>query len=161
LGDDVFDREAWDLSPDSVQRALDHLVPAGCGRVVREAFYGIRRFDELCRHTGLSAPSLSARIRELEARDLLERRPYRSPGARTREEYHLTERGRDLATVIVALLDWADRWLPGPDGPTVALVHQRCGSEVRAELACERGHRALGLSDLEARPGPGAQRRDD
>ncbi|MGL4177794.1 MAG: winged helix-turn-helix transcriptional regulator [Dermatophilaceae bacterium] len=157
----MFDRAAWDLAPDSVQRALDHLLPPGCGRVVREAFYGIRRFDDLCRHTGLSAPSLSARIRELESRDLLERRPYRSPGARTRDEYHLTERGRDLATVLVALLDWADRWLPAPDGPTVAVVHRRCGAEVGAELACGDGHRGLRLADLEARPGPGARHRDD
>jgi DNA-binding HxlR family transcriptional regulator len=154
----VFVRAEWDLSPDSVQRALDHLLPAGCGRVVREAFYGIRRFDDLSRHTGLSAPSLSARIRELESRELLERRPYREPGARTRDEYHLTERGRDLAVALIALLDWADRWIPGPTGPTLTVAHRGCGATVHAELVCGRGHRPLGLTDLDAEPGPGARR---
>ena len=47
------DRDDWDLTPDSVQRAIEHLVPASAGKVVREAFYGTRRFDEFVRRTGL------------------------------------------------------------------------------------------------------------
>ncbi len=153
-----MDRDAWDLAPDSVQRALDHLLPPGGGRVMREAFYGTRRFDDFARHTALTRPALSARLRELEARGLLERRPYRDPGARTRHEYRLTDRGQDLAVAIVALLDWADRWVAGPDGPTVAVTHRHCGAPVRAGLACAAGHRELSLRDIEAEPGPGAHR---
>lgn len=153
-----MDRDAWDLTPDSVQRALDALTPRSGGQVMREAFYGTRRFDDFLRRTGLTAPVLTTRLRELEARDLLVRTPYREPGARTRHEYRLTQRGRDLAVTIVALLGWADKWLPGPHGPTVTLHHRGCGEPVTAELSCAGGHRPLAVADVEAEPGPGARR---
>lgn len=152
-----MDRDAWDLTPDSVQRALDALTPRSGGQVMREAFYGTRRFDDFLRRTGLTAPVLSTRLRELETADMLTRVPYQEPGARTRHEYRLTDRGRDLAVAIVALLGWADRWLPGPAGPTVALSHRGCGATVSAELSCARGHSGLPLAAVEAAPGPGAR----
>jgi DNA-binding HxlR family transcriptional regulator len=151
------DRDAWDLSPDAVQRALDHLVPPSAGKVVREAFYGTRRFDDFVRRTGLTAPVLSARLRDLQAAGMIEKRPYREPGQRTRHEYRLTPQGRDLGTAIVALLEWADRWLPNPDGATVALEHRGCGAPIHVGLECEAGHRAVPLSEVAAVPGPGAR----
>jgi len=152
-----MDRDAWDLQPDSVQRALDHLLPPSGGKVMREAFYGTRRFDDFVRHTGLTAPVLSARLKELIAAQMIERRPYREAGSRTRHEYVLTPRGRDLGAAIVALLEWADRWLPTPHGPTVGLEHRGCGSPVHARLGCENGHQLLDISEVRAVPGPGAR----
>lgn len=151
-----MDRDAWDLSPDSVERALDQLLPASAGKVVREAFYGTRRFDDFVRHTGLTAPVLATRLRELEGAGMLEKRAYRDPGQRTRQEYRLTARGRDMGTAIVALLDWADRWMPASTGPTVALEHRGCGSAVRAGLRCAAGHELHDVAEVEANPGPGA-----
>lgn len=153
-----MDRDAWDLTPDSVQRALEHLVPASAGKVVREAFYGTRRFDEFVRRTGLTAPVLSARLRDLESSGVIEKRPYREAGQRTRHEYRLTPKGRDLGTAVVALLEWADRWLPAPAGATVTLEHRDCGAPVHVALECEAGHRGLEIIDTTARPGPGARR---
>jgi DNA-binding HxlR family transcriptional regulator len=111
------DRDAWNLDPDSVQRALDALAPRSAGRIVREAFYGTRRFDDFARRTGLTPAVLAARLRDLVEHGVLERSEYREPGRRTRQEYRLTAKGRDLGVALVALLDWADRWLPGPGGP--------------------------------------------
>jgi DNA-binding HxlR family transcriptional regulator len=124
---------------------------------MREAFYGTRRFEDFLRRTGLTAPVLSARLKELEAASMLAKRPYQEAGQRTRYEYRLTSRGADLGTAIVALLEWADRWLPGPAGPTVSLAHVGCGSPVHASLHCEAGHQELSLPDVVAVPGPGAQ----
>jgi DNA-binding HxlR family transcriptional regulator len=154
--DDAVDRDAWDLAPDSVQRALDALAPRSAGRIVREAFYGTRRFDDFSRRTGLTPAVLAARLRDLVEHGLLERSEYRDPGRRTRHEYRLTAKGRDLGVALVALLDWADRWLPGPDGPTVALTHAGCGSPVHAVLSCEAGHALHRLGEAVAGPGPGA-----
>lgn len=156
-----MDRDDWDLTPDSVQRALDHLVPASAGKVVREAFYGTRRFEDFVRHTGLTAPVLAARLRDLEGSGMIEKRPYREPGQRTRHEYRLTAQGRDLGTAIAALLEWADRWLATPDGPTVALHHRGCGAAVHATMACEAGHRDVVITDVAAVAGPGARRVGD
>lgn len=154
-----MERDAWDLSPDSVQRALEHLLPASAGKVVREAFYGTRRFDDFVRRTGLTAPVLSARLRDLAASGIIEKRPYQEPGQRTRHEYRLTPQGLDLGTAIVALLEWGDRWLTPPSGPTVALEHRDCGTAVHATLACEAGHTDLAIIDVVAEPGPGARPR--
>ncbi len=151
-----MDRDAWDLEPDSVQRALDALTPRSAGRIVREAFYGTRRFDDFARRTGLTPAVLSARLRDLVEHGLLERSEYREPGRRTRQEYRLTAKGRDLGVALVALLDWADRWLPGPAGPTVALSHGGCGAPVRAVLSCAAGPVVHRRGEVAAEPGPGA-----
>jgi DNA-binding HxlR family transcriptional regulator len=156
-----MDRDDWDLTPDSVQRALEHLLPASAGKVVREAFYGTRRFDDFVRRTGLTAPVLSTRLRDLEASGVIEKRPYREPGQRTRHEYRLTGQGRDLGTAIVALLEWGDRWLPASAGPTVGLEHRGCGATVHATLECAAGHRGVSITEVAAVPGPGAHRVGD
>lgn len=59
--------------------------------MLREAFYGTRRFDELARRVGITDAAAATRLRQLVDRGLLERRPYREPGQRTRQEYRLTQ----------------------------------------------------------------------
>ncbi|MDL5159725.1 winged helix-turn-helix transcriptional regulator [Actinomycetospora termitidis] len=152
-----MDRDAWDLHPDSVERALDSFLPRSAGQVMREAFYGVRRFDDFVHHTGLNPAGVSARLKQLVADDMLERVGYQEPGERRRHEYRLTRKSQELMEVVVALLGWADRWLPGPDGPTVLLRHEGCGHAVHAEARCEAGHRIDGFADLDSLPGPGAR----
>ncbi len=151
-----MDRDAWNLDPDSVQRALDALAPRSAGQIVREAFYGTRRFDDFARRTRLTPAVLAARLRDLVEHGVLERSEYREPGRRTRQEYRLTAKGRDLGVALVALLDWADRWLPASGGPTVAVTHGGCGAPVHAVLSCEEGHLLHRLGEAVAGPGPGA-----
>lgn len=152
-------REAWQLEPDSAQRALDVLVPRSAGQIVREAFYGTRRFDDFLRHTGMTRGVLSARLRELTGQGILVRVAYHDIGSRGRHEYRLTDKGRDLAAAIISLLTWADRWLPSPGGPTVALSHRDCGAPIRTEIRCGEGHRVDSIGDIRAEPGPGARPR--
>ena len=76
-----WDRDAWDLDPDSVALALTVVAPPTMGKIMREAFYGTRRFDDFLRRTGMSPAALSARLRELVAQELLVKVPYREPGA--------------------------------------------------------------------------------
>jgi hypothetical protein len=95
----------------------------------------------------------AARLRELVADGLLAREPYREPGQRTRHEYRLTEKGADLFPVLVALLQWGDRWLN--DGGRVELRHHDCGARVGVEIRCAKGHEvAPGDLDLATRPRP-------
>ena len=71
------------------------------------------------------------------------------PGQRTRSEYRLTEKGADFFPVLVALMEWGDRWLR-PAG--VELRHHRCGAAVHTELRCAEGHPlSVGDIDLAAR----------
>lgn len=157
--DPAWNREAWLLEPDSVQRALDVLVPRSAGQVVREAFYGTRRFDDFRRHTGLTPGVLSARLRDLTDQGILTKVAYHDTGSRGRHEYRLTDKGRDLATAIISLLTWADHWLPAPGGPTVVLTHRDCGAPIRTQVRCAHDHSVDSLGDIQAAPGPGARAR--
>src|SRR5579875_1383530 len=107
--------------------------------VVREAFYGATRFDEFTHQTGLSDPVTAARLQELSAAGILEREPYQEPGQRTRQRYRLTQKGAELAPVLVALMQWGARWEQG-DQPWVELRHAGCGAPVTAHLRCDADH---------------------
>ena len=125
--------------------------------VLREAFFGIRRFDDFHRALGCARNLLSDRLAKLVDHGVLERVEYREPGQRRRHEYHLTEKGLDLQPALVALMQWGDRWTSGPDGAPVEIRHRGCGAKVNAVLSCEDGHGELTPRETEAVPGPGAR----
>jgi DNA-binding HxlR family transcriptional regulator len=152
-----WDRDAWDLEPDSIVLALESLRPRTSGAIIREAFYGTRRFDDFLRHCGVSPSVLSTRLRAMVSDGLLEKVPYRAPGARGRDEYRLTDKGRSLGPILIALNDFADRWLLEPGRSTVTLRHRQCGQRVHATVACEAGHKIAAAADIIASPGPAAR----
>ncbi len=125
---------------------------------MREAFYGVHRFDDFVRHTELTPAVVSARLKDLVRDEMLTKVSYQVPGAREREEYHLTDKSRDLFPVVVALLRWSDRWLPAPSGPTLTIRHRGCGQEADVEVRCAVGHRLDGPEDFSADPAAGATR---
>jgi len=140
-------REGWTADRCPMAHALDVVRNRSSFLVLREAFYGATRFEEFAERTGLSEPVTAARLRELTEEGLLAREPYQEPGQRTRRLYRLTDKGADLVPVLVALMQWGDKWvLPG--GARVEIRHQGCGSHVTAELRCEHGH-AVGRDELE------------
>ncbi len=102
--------------------------------VLREAFFGVRRFVDFQRNLGISRTQLSTQLTELVDRDILTRQRYQTRPERY--EYRLTDKGLDLFTVIVALLHWGDRWLL--DKPLLRLEHHECGGPVEVELRCSK-----------------------
>ena len=140
-------RDGWSADRCPMAHALDVVRNRSSFLVLREAFYGATRFEEFVERTGLSEPVAAARLRELTDEGLLEREPYQEPGQRTRRLYRLTEKGSDLLPVLVALMQWGDKWvLPG--GARVEIRHQDCGARVTAELRCGQDH-AVGADELE------------
>ncbi|WP_194908792.1 winged helix-turn-helix transcriptional regulator [Catenulispora rubra] len=131
---DAFGPPAWC----ALERSLDVIGTRSAMMLVREAFYGGRRFDELVRRTGLAETVAAQRLKQLVAEGLMEQRPYREPGARTRKEHVLTDRGRDLFPVVVALVRWG-RALDG-ERRGVDLVHADCGALLSPAVHCEAGH---------------------
>lgn len=126
--------------------------------VLREAFNGIRRFDDMQRRTGAPRQVLADRLARLVADGILRKVPYQEAGQRARSEYRLTRKGLDLFPVIVALLEWGDKYEPGPAGPIVSLTHRDCGAPVRLQLACSAGHVLESAREVTPVPGPGARR---
>jgi DNA-binding HxlR family transcriptional regulator len=126
--------------------------------VLREAFNGVRRFDDMQRRTGAPRQVLSSRLARLVADGILRKTPYREEGQRPRSEYRLTEKGIDLFPVIAALLAWGDKYAAWPGGPAVELTHRDCGAPVSLELACSQGHVLGSAREVTPVPGPGARR---
>jgi DNA-binding HxlR family transcriptional regulator len=149
-------RGSWQATMCSMAKSLDVVSSKSALLILREAFYGTARFDDFAERAGISEPVAAARLRELVEAGLLAREPYREPGQRTRMAYRLTDKGAELLPVLVALMQWGDRWLQ-PDGPPVLLRHTGCGEVVQAELRCAAGHQAT-AEELDLAVGPGRAR---
>src|SRR3954447_26074302 len=146
-------RSGWSADRCSIAKSLDVVSARSAFLILREAFYGTTRFDEFAERVGLSESVTAARLRELVEEGLLEREAYREPGQRTRHQYRLTPKGADLLPVLIALMQWGDRWLHDDGGP-VELRHRDCGERVGVELRCAAGHQ-VGDGELDlarARP---------
>ena len=136
----LADREAWSTRGRcSIERAMAVVGTRSAMLLMREAYYGTRRFDEFTQRVGITEAVAAKRLRELVGAGLLERVPYRAPGQRTRHEYQLTAMGRDLVPAALALMQWGDRHLSDDGGP-LSLRHARCGAPVRVEVRCQHGH---------------------
>lgn len=116
--------------------------------LLREAFFGGTRFDELARRAGVTEQIAAKRLRQLVEAGLLEKRPYQEPGQRTRYEYLLTERGRELFPVLISLIEFG-RLLQGEHG-AMELVHEGCDAPVVPTIRCTAGHE-VSLSDAAVR----------
>ena len=143
--------------PCSVARTLSVVGDRWTLLVLRDAFLGIRRFEDFQRDLGTTRHRLADRLRTLVRHGILERVRYseRPP----RFEYRLTEKGRDLYPAIVALVRWGDRWMADGDGPPIELVHRTCGHHVTPALTCPDCGAAVSARDMRAVPGPALRKR--
>ena len=140
----------------SVARALEVVGERWTLLIMRDAFQGVRRFDDFQRSLGVARNVLNTRLQRLVDTGLLEKHRYQERPARY--EYRLTQRGRDLWPSLLALMQWGDQHLAGETGPPVVVRHQGCGGEVDPRRVCTACGAALELRDIEAVPGPGGGR---
>ncbi len=120
--------------PDGIERAADVIGERWRILVMREAFYGVRRYGEMVRNLGIARNVLAARLKDLVASGLLEKRRYRTDP--DWYEYVLTQAGRDLYGAILAALHWADVYAPATDDPELRLTHRPCGHHTHAKVVC-------------------------
>lgn len=146
----------------SVARALSVVGERWSLLIVREALDGATRFSDFRDRLGIASNLLATRLDSLVEAGVLQRIPYQEPGARQRHEYRLTDRGLDLRPTLVALLEWGDKYLADPEGPSVVVRHQSadnehdCEEPVRIVLECAAGHTHLPPSAIHRTPGPAA-----
>src|SRR5437867_4438475 len=135
-----MERTNYQASNCSIAATLGVLGEKWTLLILRESFYGSTRFEQF--HSVLQCPRnlLSERLTKLVDEGILERSEYREPGSRARKEYHLTEQGRELMPILIALREWGDRHKADPDGPPVLTRHAGCGKEMHLALTCAAGH---------------------
>jgi len=137
--------------PCSIARTLDVAGEWWTPLIVRDVAYGIGRFRELQEDLGISANVLADRLDALLAEGILETRVYQERPRRS--EYVLTQKGAELVPVLLALMQWGDRWKWQGAGGPVRVVHGECGHQAHVEVRCPHCERELSSSELRARPG--------
>jgi DNA-binding HxlR family transcriptional regulator len=139
---------------DSVGAAAQLLGDRWTFLILREAFFGTRRFNEFVENLGLSRNILSDRLKLLVAQGIFEEHPY-GP-SKARKEYRLAPAGRDIFPIVGALLQWGDKYLAGSRGPSIVLKHTRCGNEADPLLVCRSCREPIELGEILPTAGPGA-----
>jgi DNA-binding HxlR family transcriptional regulator len=136
----------------SIARTLEVVGERWTLLIVRDALLGLHRFDEFLGNLGIARNVLADRLGRLVDNGILERSRYQDRPARW--EYHLTERGRELASPVLALMQWGDRHLAGAPGPPRLARHAACDGEVTERHVCANCGPIDG-AEISVVPGPG------
>lgn len=139
--------------PCSVARSLALLGDRWTLLVLRNAFLGMRRFDDFQAGLGVTRHVLADRLARLVEGGVLKKVPYQDNPPR--HEYRLTEMGRDLYPVLLALTRWGDRWLDEGKGAPLEYVHKTCGHSFRPTMVCSECGEAVTPFDVQPVAGPG------
>src|ERR1700758_1080376 len=113
--------------------------------ILREAYYGTRRFDEFEYFIGVAPNILSNRLKRLVDAGIMRR--VLLPEHSTRYEYVLTEKGRDFFPAYLALKKWGDDWLADPEGPQVVFRERAAAREIAYPELLSAGGKPLRLED--------------
>jgi DNA-binding HxlR family transcriptional regulator len=139
----------------SIARATDLFADAWTALIMRDVLLGVTRFDDIAEDLGISRKVLAARLARLVAEGVLTRERYQDRPPR--EHYLATEKGAALYPVLLALMDWGDRWCATEAGPPVRLHHHACGRDAAPVTVCAHCRELLTVSDTDTLPGPGGR----
>lgn len=121
--------------------------------IIRDAFFGLRRFDQFQKDLGIARNVLSDRLKKLVQAGILEKTP--GPG---HSEYRLTEKGLALQPVMIAMTHWGDTYMPNPNGKRLTFVDRRQGKPIKTSGVWASDGRRLKPKEVKARAGPGISR---
>jgi len=136
----------------SKNNSLPYLLPELCGLaataellgdqwvllILREAFYGVTRFETMRDHTKIAKQTLANRLKKMTELGLLCKTPYQEEGARERYEYVLTTKSRSLAPILFAMMDWGHRNILH-DTPHISLTDKKSGETLYSTFATASG----------------------
>ena len=121
--------------------------------ILRDAFFGAKRFGQFQRSLDISKNILTVRLNRLVEEGILERREGRDSA---HAEYHLTEKGWALQPILLSMTHWGDKYRPNPAGKRLVFVEKETGQPVSDMSVRSEDGRVLGPRDIRATAGPGA-----
>jgi DNA-binding HxlR family transcriptional regulator len=136
----------------SIARTLELVGERWTMLIIRDALLGVHRFDGFRTSLGIARNILTDRLNRLVDNEILQRTSYQDTPPRW--DYQLTDRGRELATPILALMHWGDRHLAGQQGPPRLARHTACGGDVIERHVCAHCGPIEG-AEITIEPGPG------
>ena len=138
----------------SVAEALSEVGEWWTLLILREAFFGTQRFTDFQARLGIARNILTARLNKLVETGILV--PHVASGRGNPRLYRLTEKGRDVLPVFIALMQWGDRWINNDGKAPIRILEAATGEEIEpGSRAFARG-RPLAARDMRVVPGPGA-----
>jgi DNA-binding HxlR family transcriptional regulator len=123
--------------------------------IVREAMWGTSRFDDFHKRLGIARNVLTSRLAKLEESGILQRLP--STESARIHDYVLTDKGWDLFTTVVSLMQWGDRWIHSKKGPPIQFFDAAAGKPIQQLAIRNSLGKTLQPADVDIRPGPGAR----
>lgn len=133
--------------PSSVSRTVAIMADRWTFLVLRELFFGVRRFEQMRENLGIAPNVLSDRLNHLVEQNILRKEPYsQNP---LRHEYRLTKQGLDLFLPLIQMLRWGDKW-HGHEPPLI-LTHKQCGQDFHPVVACSHCLEAIDMHDVRYR----------
>ncbi len=119
----------------SIARSLDVVGEWWTLLILRDAFRGVKRYEDFQSSLGIARNVLATRLTKLVDAGIMRRDPL--PDHAGRHEYRLTDKGLDLQPVLLSLLRWGDRWATEPGAnPPLVLDHTGCGHDADPRLVC-------------------------
>jgi len=139
----------------SVARTLSVVGERWTLLILRDAFFGTRRFDEFQHNLGITRHRLSERLGKLVEHGVLVKVPYNDRPVRY--EYRLTRKGLGLYPVLMSLTRWGDEWMDDGEGVPLEYVHLACGNRTTPTLTCSECGEPLRPEEVTPRIGPALQ----
>ena len=130
----------------SVARTLDILGDRWIFLILREAFFGVRYYDQFLSNLGIATNILSNRLKRLVENDIMEK--HKDLKDSRRMKYRLTDKGRDLYPVTLAFMQWGDRWLADENGPPLLLHHTPCNHALEPIMCCAHCKEIIKIKDV-------------
>lgn len=146
----------WDQigdQPCSIARSLSVIGDSWTAMIIRNAFLGVRKFEDFQKSLGVTRHVLSDRLKLLVEHEVLMKVPYSD--TKKRFEYRLTPKGKDLYPVLLSLMKWGDRWMDLGLGAPVEYTHKVCGHKFTPVLVCSECNKLLLSKDVIATLGSG------
>lgn len=137
----------------SVRSTVEIVLDSWSFLIIREAFFGVRRFDVFQSRLKIPRQTLSARLAALVANEIFViGRRENEPG----HQYFFTERGKDFFPTMLSLMEFGDKWLTNGEAPPLRLIHKACGHECHPITVCSECKEPVHSRDVHFRDGPGA-----
>lgn len=107
--------------------------------IIREAFLGCQKFDEFQQNLNISKSVLTTKLQKMLELGLFEKIPYQNENQRKRYKYKFTQKGKDLSTIILALLEWGNHHLVQEDEPTIKAIDKNTQETIQLSLVNPKG----------------------
>jgi DNA-binding HxlR family transcriptional regulator len=147
-----MERKSFSEMDCSVAQCLEVVGEWWSMLIIRDTFMGVTRFEDFQRRLGISRNILRDRLNSLVDSGVLVRVPYSEHPPR--DDYRLTQKGRDLWPIITAMRQWGDQYA-APNGPPVEVIHRSCGQASHFETSCAWCGERVTYRNVHAVPGPG------